>query len=321
VRDLNKVLLVCLIVFVFVCVLGYWVRRDFGFISGSSDYRFHELRAQGKCLPNSLDPNYCWNYPLAYAWLSGFFGNGMLSFWFFNALLFFVLLPLLLFFVSKSWVVSWFAISTISLPFYILFNGHFAQGLAVILFLIFLCFRGKPLLQLGTLFLALSVHGYAILLLGLAFLLELLLPVLKEFFEGNKSKLLACIPLTPSFSKASGINLPFTFNFNQFIVFLVKGMPFPIVFFGFKGLFMKRDWVLLFVSVVLILFSIFSFPQFFRNFLFLQPILLLGLGEYYSKASLTMKRGLLLFSFLVFFMQFLVFGLNLLESVKALCLS
>jgi hypothetical protein len=315
-----KALFLCLVFVVIVSAFGYSLFQKYGSFNNSGDYKFHEDRAQGFCAPISEDQKafynektYCDSYPLGLNLLTTLFGHQSNYFFFFMVLLLFLVIPMLLFRITNSFYTAWFYLTSCAFAWNFLATGYFPQMLIFILFLLFLLAKNH-LQKTIILILALSIHFYGFLFIFIAFFIETLLglPYFKKCF--------ACIPLTPSIMKAAGLQANSAlFTLNQFLVFLLKGLPFPFLFFGLKGLWQKKNYLFLTLIGLIFISVFFSPPAFFRMLLFTQPLLIIGLTHYFNGTKPLMKKGLLMFSLLVFFYEFFSWEVAIIESLGGLC--
>jgi len=217
-------------------------------VGQGGDFDFHFKKAQGSNFCKASHSEWkCTSYPPLFSWLATPFSGSLFTFKAFILLLFGFILPLTLFFISKRSIVVLLYYATSF--FYVFVAGLYAQGLMLLFFLLFFIktkgFRFEVwFLWFGLVLAAPSIHNWALPLFLFAFIYRV--------FELVKSKwaFLSCSPFWGDTPKALEQPLPWfdagnssqSLTLNNFGSFLLKGCPFPFLFFGLKKIWFEQNW-------------------------------------------------------------------------------
>ena len=241
-NELYKALLYC---GAFCFVLLFFLN----WVGEGSDFDFHYAKAQGKdvCYP-IYGFGQCDAYPPAFHVLASPFAG---SEWTFKAFIVFLLgfiIPFLLFLIARKAIVVLLYYSTSF--FYMFVSGTYPNALMLAVFLLFFIDYGKFkffawFAWLGLVYLAPSIHSWALPLFTFVFLYKTVAWV-KE-----KNPLLSCSPFWGKTPTQLEQPLPWfdagnsaqSLTLNNLGSFLLKGCPFPYLWFGLKKIWLEKNWL------------------------------------------------------------------------------
>lgn len=167
--EFNKV--------IFICIIMFFVVFSLVNESLAGDYYFHLEMSRGGCI---VADEFCATYPPLTSFLFNFFSFNERVFVAISVMLAVILIPLLLFFYTKN-VFSVLLYFGTSIWADIAVTGTIAQGLTIVLFLLFLLQKDLKI-RLMLLLLSVLTHNLAPFLLLLYWLLEVVHVNVKAFF-------------------------------------------------------------------------------------------------------------------------------------------
>lgn len=266
-NDSIKAILFCLLFFCCGLLVLNWIGRG-----ADADFHFVKAQGLGSCQAQFSEWQ-CTSYPPLFSWLASPFAFSLVSFKVFVLFLFGVVTPLVLFLLCKKrfWVLLCFFATN---WFYVISAGLFAEGLALLVWLFFWFeFRGIKgwVFRLVLVLISPLIHNWALPLYAITFVLLFI----QAIVNSNK-RFLACSPFwgqTPTALSNSFVSIDHSaqaLSPNSLLSFLVKGLPFPLLYYSLKNIMSTKN------VVKLCLLGIVFFTMFENHrILHLMPLLLL----------------------------------------------
>ena len=277
-------------------------------LAGGGDYSFHFEKSINGCENLGVK---CEIYAPLFSWVANPFTFHENAFFFFVVFLFAFVTPMLLFLLSKNWLSVWLYFSITSYYWFVI-DGIFAQGLAMILFLLVLILKDWKH-QAIIVLLAITSHGSGFFLVLIAFLVKNLLSKenVSEFFdELKKKKLMKIFPCSGVFGlqRPEILSQPIdglittgkAFTIGNLLIPFTKILPLPYAFFGVRQALRDKDYhiVVLFFVVIVI-----GFWMSHRIFYLLPLILIPSLVSWFGTLNRTHRSIFLLSTLVVFGFQ------------------
>lgn len=239
------------------------------------DYYFHYGKAKGHEQYEDMQGNTfsTMNYPPLFHWLASIFSFREETFYLFALFFLGIAIPITLVFITGHWISALLYFSATSF-FYHFETGLYPQALAVFLALLVLHFKDWririALVALGIL--AHSTGFYLVALFALACylkesgLLEKAISKLKVFpvacsgwFPRNRPNELLETEIIEGSSRGTSNAL----NLGRLTKFCVEIFPLPFAIMALFGFFIEKDWHLLLIFFVGLMFGIFEYRIFF----------------------------------------------------------
>lgn len=272
----------------------------------SHDYQFHYYKSSGKEFKENefISQEKLNAYAPLAGWLLNPFSFNLKTFYLATLIIFVLVMGLILTKLSNHWVAGLFWVSS-SAPWFFL-GGTIAQGLLTIFLIAFICVK-KTKLRLALLALSLLLHSYGFWLLGAYWVIEILSSM-------DFKKIVLGICGTTFFPAKVGSNIQQTMelttdtnlfgfkglNMTSWVSVLRWFSLFPILPFGFLGLYKANKTLFNFSVIMFILSFVFLYWRVVET---IMPFIVIGLTEYYKNSSKKMKVLLIALAFLLFVVQ------------------
>lgn len=288
----------------------FWFNKAIISPSGSfnkaSDYNFHYLKAQGDC---PVEQFYCDRYPHNFHLIAGFYANEEPFFVLFVLFALCFIIPLLLFYLKKSFWIVWFYFTATNFVYFFYSQGYFPQLFAVIPILLILLFRKHPILQLICVFAVLNLHGYSFWFALTVFIATLI------FDYREQLSLILCSVVPEQLIEAGKNTLTWQITWGQFTDLFIRVFPAPFFIIGFYELIKRKNYLFLFLSIILLLGMFYNY----RVAQFLPIFLLFGLTQFFETASKKVKILLILLSLASFGFNFYTYEWGIIKNVLGIC--